>query len=151
MSETNVPLTGSDAWLLHAILRAAKDGVATLEDVVEAADAINHAMLTFAEIDGGLARLSRAGLVSIEAKRLRLAPAAATLQGRVAKFPLREAVEAVREALGVPAPVPPFEPGPADPRWTSGAFTLDDLRRAEETYRRRARAVFGKPGPERAP
>lgn len=132
-----IPFASSDAWLLHAVLLAAKEGEAALDGVVGAADMIQHAMLTFDEIDGGVARLSRAGLVTIKEKRFHLSPAARAIGGRLARLPLQEAGDALRRDLGIPEPVPPFEPTPQDPAWTSGAFTVDDLRKAEEEYRRR--------------
>jgi hypothetical protein len=136
MSEA-IPFASSDAWLLHAVLLAAKEGEAALDEVVGTADMIQHAMLTFDEIDGGVARLSRAGLLAIKDKRFQLSPAAAALGRRLAKLSLREAGDALRRELGISEPVPPFEPTPPDPAWVSGAFTVDDLRRAEKEYRRR--------------
>ena len=45
-----IPLVWTDAWLLHAILLAAtQDGKASLDEVVGAADMIQHAMLTCRE------------------------------------------------------------------------------------------------------
>ena len=146
MSES-IPLTSSDGWLLHAILLAAHDGQATLEGLVGAADMINHAMLTFDEIDGGLARLSAAGLVSTGDKRVQITATAAEMQARVAKLSLRKATETLRAELGIPEPVPPFRPTPPDPRWRSGTFTVDDLAKAENGYRQKFRAAYKKPGP----
>ena len=53
---------GSDVWVLLALLYAQKP--APRERIRSAGDYINHAVMSDAELDGGLARLSVAGLVS---------------------------------------------------------------------------------------
>ena len=53
----------SDAWLLQSIVLASGDGPATLAQVIGAADAVNHALLTADELHGGLARLTTGGFV----------------------------------------------------------------------------------------
>jgi hypothetical protein len=55
-----------DAWVLTAI--ALSRG--TLRDIIAAGDFINHAILSFEELEGGMRRLSRAGLVSGAMKAL---------------------------------------------------------------------------------
>lgn len=55
----------SDAWLMYSILAALRRGDASLMDVIEAGDAINHAIFTTEEINGGVERLVRAGLVTV--------------------------------------------------------------------------------------
>src|SRR5262249_12990301 len=52
----------SDAWVLLALLYAQKP--APRERIRAAGDYINHAVMTDAELDGGLARLAAAGLVN---------------------------------------------------------------------------------------
>ena len=54
----------SDAWLLLAIIYANQNGAATLDRIVAAGDAINHAIFTEAEFESGLARLTRSGLIA---------------------------------------------------------------------------------------
>jgi hypothetical protein len=132
----------SDAWVLHAILRSMEGGEATLEDVVGVADMINHAMLTFEELDGGVARLACAGLVTVVAKRLRLTTQALTLLGGLIELAPQAAERRIRAALGVPEPRWPPSPSDVGSRMTSGAFTVDDLAKAEEAYRKRASAVL---------
>jgi hypothetical protein len=53
----------ADAWLLIATGLASRTGRATLAAVIGGADAIQHAIPAFDEVDGGLARLSAAGLL----------------------------------------------------------------------------------------
>jgi hypothetical protein len=133
-----IPFASSDAWLLHAILLVAiQNGSASLDEVVGAADGIEHAMLTFDEIDGGVARLSRAGLIAIRDKRFHLTRLGMEMGRRISTLSGRKADEALRKEFGIPPPKPPFGATPADPAWTSDAFTIEDLRRAEEAYRQR--------------
>jgi hypothetical protein len=54
----------SDAWLLQAIALASQRGPATLARIIAAADAVNHALLTFDELHGGFVRLTAGGFVS---------------------------------------------------------------------------------------
>ncbi len=135
----HIPLVWTDAWLLHAILISAPDGEASLDVVIGAADGIQHAMLTFDEIDGGVARLSRAGLIEIRNKRFHLTAAGTELRRRVEALPVRKAEQELRTELAIPDPEPPFRPTPADPAWMSHAFTIDDVREADKAYRRRVR------------
>lgn len=53
----------SDAWLLLSIIHASKQGVATLDKIIAAGDAINHAIFTPAELESGFARLTSGGYI----------------------------------------------------------------------------------------
>lgn len=53
----------SDAWLLQSIVLASGNRPATLAQVIGAADAVNHALLTDDELHGGLVRLTTGGFV----------------------------------------------------------------------------------------
>jgi hypothetical protein len=117
-------------------------GEATLEDVVGTADMINHAMLTFEELDGGIARLTRAGLVTLVGKRLQLTTRALNLLGGLVEMAPRAAEQRIRAALGVPEPRWPPSPTDVGSRMTSAAFTVEDLSRAEEVYRKKASAIL---------
>ena len=55
--------TNSDAWVLLAIVYNHKAGGSDLQKIIATADGINHAVLTFEELGGGLTRLINAGLV----------------------------------------------------------------------------------------
>lgn len=58
-----LPFVGSDAWiLLAAVYSGRKDG-ADLRSLISAADYINHAVRSYEELSGGLARLRAAGLI----------------------------------------------------------------------------------------
>lgn len=54
----------SDPWILLSLAVASFRGPASLRGLISAADYINHAIPTRAEVEGGLNRLARAGLVS---------------------------------------------------------------------------------------
>ena len=54
----------SDAWLLQSIVLASGTGPATLAQIIGAADAVNHALLTDDELHGGLVRLTSGGFVA---------------------------------------------------------------------------------------
>jgi hypothetical protein len=137
---SSIPFQWSDAWLLHAVVLAAAEGDAALDAVIGAADMVNKAMLTFDELDGGIARLEAAGFLSIVAGRFRLSETGLDLQRRIAPMSVRRGAEAVRRTIGAPEPGPPFKPGVRDPGWLSGAFTHDEMAKAERAYRKRFRS-----------
>ena len=51
----------SDAWILLATIYAAREQLAPLKDVIGAADGIQHAIVTFEEMEGALERLTAGG------------------------------------------------------------------------------------------
>ena len=53
----------SDAWLLLATIYAAREKPASLEYIIAAADFIQHAIVTFEEMEGALARLTANGFL----------------------------------------------------------------------------------------
>jgi len=57
----------SDAWFLLATIYAARESSAPLSEVIAAADYIQHAILTFEETEGALARLSENGYLAFSA------------------------------------------------------------------------------------
>ena len=56
--KANVTFYDSDAWVLLAIIYAHRSGAATLDKIIGAGDAINHAIFLPNELEGGLARLT---------------------------------------------------------------------------------------------
>ena len=62
----------SDAWLLLAIGLRPDGAPLSLAGLLQHADAVQHAIPTFDEVDGGLARLQAAGLLGADAGRIRL-------------------------------------------------------------------------------
>lgn len=57
-------LLWSDVWVLYAMVLVAGDGRAELSSVIAAADMINHAIVTWDELNGALVRLRQHRLVS---------------------------------------------------------------------------------------
>jgi hypothetical protein len=65
MTDTQLPVEHQwcDAWLLVAAALASGEAPASLGAIIAAADAVQHAIPEFEEVDGGLARLSAADLL----------------------------------------------------------------------------------------
>ncbi len=136
----------SDAWVLLAIVYAGRDAGATLADVVGAADAINHAILTHAEVGNALFKLTRDGLVAHEGDRL--FPTAATMELYRASATTRR-----RSMLGDLDQVRRFldsTPWTGDDELRKehdyAGVTAEDFHAAVKAYHERAAAVFARPG-----
>lgn len=56
--------TANTAWILQCIYHAEQGDGATLRDIIAYADYINHAILTYEEINDGVQGLSKLGLVT---------------------------------------------------------------------------------------
>lgn len=63
MNQEQLQFEASDAWLLLAIILAAGNNVASLEEIVAAGDGINHAIFTEDEMESGLYRLRSGGYI----------------------------------------------------------------------------------------
>lgn len=92
----------SDAWLFLAIGYSIQKGESSLARVIGAADGIQHAVLTWEEVDGGLFRLGRAGYVTVRDGRVSL-----TQQGRLIfeglkKRTLIDRLDELAAAIGAP-------------------------------------------------
>ena len=66
-----ISFVGSDTWVLLALLISEQKDGATLRAIIATADYINHAIPTYEELAGGLARLMRSGYVEKQAGRYR--------------------------------------------------------------------------------
>jgi hypothetical protein len=64
----------SDAWILVSTIYAGRKCPATLSDVIAWADAIQHAIVTFTEMKGALARLTSGGFIMYRDGKLSPAP-----------------------------------------------------------------------------
>jgi hypothetical protein len=71
----------SDAWILLAVLYSN----ASVRGILAAADYINHALPSYAELDGALGRLRAAGCVEHERGRYRATPLARRAYARIAQ------------------------------------------------------------------
>jgi len=101
----------SDAWLLQAIVYAAREGPPRLSDVIAHGDAIEHAIFTHAEFSGGVSRLVAAGYTTLKAgKLLPTSSGSALVASASPEAPVLEVQAAVGRALSArthPAQAPP--------------------------------------------
>lgn len=123
-------LVWSDAWLLYAILGASAEAPAPLEDVVAAGDAMNHAIFTFDELNGGLTRLTAVGLVTVVDKLLAATDLAKEIGSRISSI---DSLAALIDANDRHRPVPPVD---------RTFFTAEDLHVAYTTHSDRFRALY---------
>lgn len=134
----DIPYAYADPWLLHAVLAAAGDEAAGLADVIAMGDAINHAVFTYPEVDGGLARLTAGGWIMVEDKQIKPTDKARKLYERIAgrHHTMHKVTDALREQLGAPGWDKHYDPGQSDPRWSAGIFGQDEFNRAYATQKR---------------
>jgi hypothetical protein len=104
MTEQNQQFLGSDAWLLLALLYAKEP--ADRKRIVEVGDAINHAIFTDEELEGGLARLQAAGHAITRDGRHCPAQGVAEWFERISpkRSPIHKDMERVRGFLGIRDP-----------------------------------------------
>jgi hypothetical protein len=102
MSESSFPYRWSDAWVFLAVALAGNGDWVALDAIVAAGDGIEHAILSREELDGGLNRLTRGGLVEVEHKRCRLAASGLVVYQHVsaAHRQLGKLLTAVQEQIG---------------------------------------------------
>jgi hypothetical protein len=129
--QKRVVFLASDAWLLLAILYAGGAEAASLRAIIAAADFINHAILSYEELAGGLERLARAGAIRRQGEDIRPSPAVRAYyekvsrpQGRVHKD-----LELISGYLRAGSPA-----GPADHRDFAGLVDRAAFERAVEDY-----------------
>ena len=133
-----VTLRWSDAWLLTAIYHSAVSRAAPLTHILAASDLINHATLTLEELQSGLFRLEKAGLISRDGRSLtfRCSPASLERIGRLnppskSLFDLWKAIEVSLDAV----PWVPGEPVPHPDNFSSyPGLTVSIYSRALTSY-----------------
>jgi hypothetical protein len=111
----DIPFRWSDAWLLLSVALAAKSGSTTLAAVIGAADNIQHAIITKAEIDGGVERLARGGLLELTADHFTLTPSSQTIIDHAAEAAplIRDQQKLLENALGATPWTPGYKPDSA--------------------------------------
>lgn len=72
MSNNTIQFIRSDAWIFLSVAGAAADKLAPLDEIMGLADAINHAIPTEREFEGGFTRLLQAGLIRQDERALGL-------------------------------------------------------------------------------
>jgi hypothetical protein len=80
-----IHFTWANAWLFQSIASAASQREASLREIVSIGDALNHAIFTNAELDGGLARLFAADLIEVRDRGLLLSDRGRELNNRVSR------------------------------------------------------------------
>jgi hypothetical protein len=118
--------TFSDAWVFTAVAVAGGDGC-DLAELIAAADACNHAVLTTEELAQGVGRLTASALVAHDGPRFRLTAEGQELAAR-REGNMFSQVESVQRLLAE-APL-------TEGRWK---MTSDDVDAAYSTYLRRQR------------
>jgi hypothetical protein len=124
----------SDSWLLWAIAVSSKEAPAPLSDVIFAADAVNHAIMTFEEFDSALAKLIAADAVSVTAGKLQLTDRMNTLfkESFAKRRTLMDQWDAISEYLQVKEG--DWSPQWKDPLWSNSFFSRADFDAAVEEY-----------------
>ena len=97
-------LNWADIWLLQAIHACRKgDQSPSIDEVIGAADFINHAIMTFEEFSGGLRRLERAGLLQRVDQVMKLSDKAIELFQNLESHGIHKQSELLRHELSVKA------------------------------------------------
>ena len=101
----------SDAWLLQALVYAARESPPRLSNVIACGDAIEHAIFTHAEFSGGVSRLVAASYAMFQAGELLPTSSGSALVASVSSeapvLEVRAAVERALSASAYPAQAPP--------------------------------------------
>ncbi|MHB8523320.1 MAG: hypothetical protein ACYDH9_21550 [Limisphaerales bacterium] len=150
----------SDAWLLTAIYGASLEGETTLARVIGLGDFSNHSIFTLSELNGGLSRLQRGGLIRIETGHYPLTPEGRAMTQmesgqRVGPF---KHIEQVRKRLAALDWTPGADPNAVDDSIDQPVHVTDEsFRKAFDEYRtslkKRPRKKKGEPdaAPNRRP
>lgn len=93
----------SDAWLFLAIGYANDKGESSLARVIGVADAIQHAVLTWEEVDGGLFRLGKAGYVIVRDGKVGLTRQGRTILEGLQKKTVLDRQNELTLAIGAPS------------------------------------------------
>lgn len=147
MNPQNHPaFTWSDAWLLQAIHFAAEGGGGSIKDVIAVGDRLNHAMFTYEELDGGLARLIGADLVCEDAGSFRPTDSAREMFAKIAKR--HKGIHAQRGALRIHLGAPDwsanYDSGFVDPDWTLDTLSPEAVTQACAEYHREFQQAYRK-------
>jgi len=93
----------SDAWMFLAIGLANDKGPSSLARVIGAADAIQHAVMTWEEVDGGLFRLGKAGYVEVRDGKVSLTQKGRTIFEGLRAKTIIERQQELSIAIGAPS------------------------------------------------
>jgi hypothetical protein len=136
VAQRQIPFVWSDGWLLMSVLLAGKEEPAALKDVFWTGDAINKAIFTFDELDGGIARLEAAGLITVSQGMFSPTSDALLLLASVEDLSLFDAMDALRASIGAPDPLDETNRDIRSAEWQSGKITQSEVASALAQYRR---------------
>ena len=98
-----IHLEWSDIWILRALyVISPNGGQMDLEGLIATGDAINHAILTFEEVNNGIYRLLKAHLLTNEKGDFQFTEIAKALFDRFSGQGWLKQMSLIRKALGVP-------------------------------------------------
>jgi hypothetical protein len=139
MTSDNALHNWSDAWLLLAILYADQQGNATLAGIIGAGDAINVAIFTVAELESGLARLTRSGFIE-ENAGLFVPTKKTQLQTKLGhtRRSMHNELKDVAKLLGCPSAI---GDQPSQDNLRYPGFSISVYEGAVETYRHSVQSV----------
>ncbi len=127
----------SDAWLLTSIYGASTGGgEPTLSRIIGVGDFLNHAIFTLSELNGGLNRLKRGGLIEIEYLRYPLTEAGRKITEEAGKRAgVRKHMENIRNRLHANPWAPNLDPNAVDDLTEPTIHVSDsDFRKAFDEY-----------------
>jgi hypothetical protein len=144
----------ADAWILHALAVATQSGPATLSELIEAMDMVNHALPVERELHGGLTRLQESGYIEEVGERFALT---SQVPAHIVE---RCRVEGSLGGHEVAAAFLDVRPTTTSNAWddpsndvTFPTLTHERLLRADDEYRRRFRREYrrsSQSGPRKA-
>ena len=139
----------SDAWVLLAIVYAGRDGGASLAGIVGVADFIDHAILTYAELQNALFKLTSDGFIRDEGGRF--FPSAATLDFYDRAPRKRRAILVELDGLARFLDAEPWTPGPDQFRqeFTYPGVTREAFESAVQEYLKPARRASARARPKK--
>ena len=102
----------TDAWLLLAAGMRLDDAPVPLAGLLARADSAEHAVASFDEVDGGLARLQAAGFVTVDSGLISLTAAGRELvrAAGATSMPIHKWQGALERALGATPWTPDYRP-----------------------------------------
>ena len=137
----------SDAWVLLASIYTGREKPASLEEVIAAADFINHAIVTFEEMEGALARLTADDFLHFSEGRLLPTEKTLVFYRGIAKPRRRVVLADLRDLegfIGARAWSADQNPRAPDAVVSFPALTQAAFAAAVESYHRRTRVSTGR-------
>jgi hypothetical protein len=132
--QETIQYQSSDAWLLLAIIYAGQKKPAALSDIIAAADAINHALITFPEMEGGLARLETGGYIIDQNSRFSPTEKTMSYYRSKNRCHMMKAMEDLKTLLDTTPWDPSYKSGMANKGFSYPPLTPELFNQAEKEY-----------------